>query len=345
MKRKKHIFFVTTVGSIYEQALPLIEEKKDSGDIIVVATTEQIELFFKHYTDFKVIRIQVHPDLINKKIWYKLFSNIIRSKLEYRKLFKEFKGEEVYFFGSAWAIVAYSYIQKLAKNNEIYQYLCRVSGLQHAVESNLKAILMKLFAKIFFNLDTIIVNDSVISSYVLDKQFYHKNNVHIISDFRADYTTLDKYMVKLDMIKNKKIFLPIGDLVTCEHINEAEFTAKMDDVVNILNESCPDSYAVKPHPRMNKLYGKIAESTVIPSYIPAEFVMKHPWELAVGIESNSLISLSKHTNAKVISLIDLFTYRNSETQKKFKTWLQTETQNEIFFPKDLHEFKQMIKIK
>ena len=85
---------------------------------------------------------------------------------------------------------------------------------------------MKLFAKIFLNLDTIIVNDSVISSYVLDERFYHKNNVHIISDYRADYSNLNKYMVKLDMIKNKKIFLPIGDLVTCGHIMKLNLQQK-----------------------------------------------------------------------------------------------------------------------
>ena len=72
-----HIFFVTTIGSIYAQALPLMEEKKKNGDIIVFASTRQIELFFKNYTNFKVVRIKVHPDFVNKDTRHKLFSNLI----------------------------------------------------------------------------------------------------------------------------------------------------------------------------------------------------------------------------------------------------------------------------
>ena len=177
MEQKKNIFFITTVGSIYEQALPLIEQKKNDGEIIVVATTEQIELFFKNYTNFKVLRMRVYPDLINKKIWYKLFSNIIRSKIEFRRLFKDIEGADVFFFGSGWAIVVYSYIQKLARKNILHQILCKPTSLEFNVEKTFKANLMRLFAKIFFNLDTIVVNDSVSSSYELDATFFEKNHV------------------------------------------------------------------------------------------------------------------------------------------------------------------------
>ena len=47
------------------------KEKKENGKVIVVAATEQIERFFKEYTDFKVIRIKVHPDLITTKTKHK----------------------------------------------------------------------------------------------------------------------------------------------------------------------------------------------------------------------------------------------------------------------------------
>ena len=80
MKTMKYIFFVTTFASIYDRVLPLIEEKKEKGEVIIVASTEQIELFFKEYTDFKVIRTKVHPDLITMKTKYRILFNIIKSK-------------------------------------------------------------------------------------------------------------------------------------------------------------------------------------------------------------------------------------------------------------------------
>jgi len=341
----KYVFFVVTFGSIYDRVLPLIEEKKNKGEIIVVATTEQIELFFKHYTAFKVIRTQVHPNLINKKIWYKIFSNLIRSKLEYRKLFKEFKGGNVYFFGSSCAIVIYSYTQKLSKNNTIYQYLSKSSNLKHTKEIRCMAILMKLFAKTFLNLDTEIMNDGVTPYYSLDKKFYDKNNVHIVNNYMPDYKLLDRHMVKLDIIEGKKILFAIADLIACDHVEETEFIKKINAVVTILNESFPDSYVVKPHPRSNKVYGKMQYSTIVPPHIPSEFLMKHPWEFIIGIESTALISATKQTDAKVISLIELFNYKYPEAQKKWRDYLQSGSENKILFPKQLQEFKGILNIK
>jgi len=66
----KYIFFVTTVGSIYDAVLPLIEEKKDKGEILVIAATDEAELFFSEFTDYKIIHQNLNPNLIirnNKK--------------------------------------------------------------------------------------------------------------------------------------------------------------------------------------------------------------------------------------------------------------------------------------
>ncbi len=340
-----YIFFVTTFGSIYDRVLPLIEERKGKGKIVVVVTTDQIYKFFKEFTEYKVIQTKVHPDLISKKIWYKVFSNLIRSKLEYRKLFKEFKGGNVYFFGSSCAIVIYSYIQKLSKNNAIYQYLSKPSNMKHTKEVGCKATLMKLFAKIFLNLDTEIMNTSVASCYELDKKFYDKNHVHIVNNYTPDYRLLDRYMVKLDIIEGKKILFAIADLIACNRVEETEFINKINDVIDILNENYPDLYVVKPHPRLNKVYGQMQYSTIIPQYIPSEFLMKHPWEFVIGIESTTLISAAKQTDAKVISLIDLFNYKYPEAQKKWRDYLQFGSKNEILFPKQLQEFKDFLNIK
>jgi len=72
--KMKHIFFVITFASIYDRVLSLMEEKKDKGEIIVIVATDQIEMFFKNYTDFKVIRIKVHPNLITRKTKHRILS-------------------------------------------------------------------------------------------------------------------------------------------------------------------------------------------------------------------------------------------------------------------------------
>jgi len=49
---------------------------------LVVATSEEVELFFKNYTDLKVIRTSVNPNLVTRKSKSKVLSNIIKSKSE-----------------------------------------------------------------------------------------------------------------------------------------------------------------------------------------------------------------------------------------------------------------------
>ena len=338
------IFFVTTMGSIYDRVLPLIEEKKDHANIVVVATTDQIEQFFTHYTSFKVIRTTVHPDLINKKIWYKFLTNVIRSKTEYNTCFKQYKNSEIYFFGSAWSIIIYSYVQKLAKYNTLFQYpsVDLQEQVMLRVVNNYKTKLMNLFTKIFLNLNTIVVTDSAVLGYELHKKFYKKNNVHIVKNHQMNYALLDKYMVKLDEIKNKQIFMPIEDLVACSHLTETEFTNKMNRIVDILDKTFPELYVVKPHPRLNTLYGDIKTKTILPIYIPAEFIMKHPWKFIIGVESFSLVSAAKQSNATVISLIKLFDYKNPDTQQKWNTWLYKETNGRILFPESLQELHALL---
>jgi hypothetical protein len=343
MKPKKFIFFVTTFGSIYQRVLPLIEEKKEYGDIKVVVTTEQIELFFKNFTDFQVIRTKIHPDLIGKKTWYKLFFNLFRSKLEYQKLFRGVEDAEIYFFGTASAIVIYSYIQKLSKNNVVYLCLCEPSNLKETVKTGIISTLMNFFTKIFLNLDTEILTLGSSRFYSLDKIFFDKNHITIISDYKPNYRLLDRYMTKLDVMNGKKILFAMEDLIACDHVEETEFITKLDAAVEILNEYYPELCVVKPHPRLKKIYGKMASFPVISEYIPSEFLLKHAWEFVIGIESTSLISAAKQTNACVISLINLFTYKSAESQNNWRNYLQGDIENKIHLPKDLLEFRQLLK--
>ena len=156
----RYIFFVTTVGSIYEAVLPLIEKKRDKGEILVVVGTDEAEKFFSEFTDFKLIRVKVNPNLIDKKAKYKIIGNIIRSKLEYRKLFKDIKDSEIYFCGCSFSIVIYSYVKKLSKNNKVFH--CGNTAdekfIDYPIEKSFRAYIMRWVAKWLMGVETIIGN-------------------------------------------------------------------------------------------------------------------------------------------------------------------------------------------
>jgi len=345
--KMKHIFFVITFASIYDRVLPLMEEKKDKGEIIVVAATDQIEMFFKNYTDFKVIRIKVHPNLITRKTKHRILSNIIRSKFEFRELFKDIEKSEVYFCNMGFAVVMYSYIKKLSRRNKVIFYghwgkMSEKAVIKYPVEHSMRAFAMRWIAKWMMGVETIIHRKLGIPIWGLDQKFFE--NIDILENYIGDKKLLDKYMKKLDVLKGKKILIAINDAVTSGFIEKTEFISKMDNLMDILDDIAPGEYIIKPHPRLNKLYGKMSEcNEIIPPYIPLEFILRHDWKKIIGIDSGSLVSSIKYTDAEVISLIDVVEYRDGELKKMLRDHLEKNSQNKIKFLKEIEELKQILK--
>jgi hypothetical protein len=343
----KYIFFVTTVASIHDRALQLMEEKRGKGEVIVVVTNDPIEKFFREFSDFTVIRTHVHPDMITRKTKYKIFSNILRSKLEYRRLFKDIKDSEIYFCNQAWAITIYSYIKKLSKNNKLFFYghwneKPEKGTITYPQAHGLQAYGMRWIAKWLLGLDTVILNNMGVPFWKLDDSFF--KNITILDNYTWDHTSADKYAKKFDFLKGKKILIAVEDSVAAGTIAEPEFTTKMDHMMDIIQEVAPEGYIIKPHPRLDKLYGKMAQShEVVPSYIPIEFILGHPWKAVIGINSWSVSQAAKMTDAKAISLIDAIHFNDENIKTMFRDWLDRESNQKIEFLHDVDELKAILK--
>jgi len=324
-----------------------MEEKKDKGEILVVVTTDQIEMFFRNYTDFKVIRTKVHPNLITRKTKHKILSNIIRSKLEFRELFKDIENSEIYFSNKGCAVVIYSYIKKLSKRNKVIFYgrwgkMSKKAIIRYPVEHNIRAFAMRWIAKWLMGVETAVYNKMGVPFWRLDKKFFE--NIEILENYVGDKKLLDKYMAKLDVLKGKKVLIAITDSITCGFIEETEFIDKINNLMDILDDVVPGEYIIKPHPRLNKLYGKMSETNeVIPSYIPLQLILGHVWKNVIGFDSGSLISASKNTDAKVISFMDAVKYTDEELRKMMRVHLVNESQNKIKFVGEIEELRQLLK--
>jgi len=340
----KYIFFVITSGSISDAILPLIEKKKDKGEIIIVATTEQLQIFFKNYTDFKVIRTKVHPDLITRKTKYKILSNIIRSKLEYRELFKDIKNSEIYFCNKDCAIVIYSYIKKMLKRNKVFFFGHKLENTTSAypIEHSFRAFVMRWIVKWLMGVETVVYNRVGVPLWGLDKKIF--KDIKIIEHPIQDNKLIERYSKKLDILKGKKILIAINDAVTVGFINKTEFINKLDNLMDILDDLAPGEYAIKPHHRLNTLYGKMSKCTeIIPSYIPLEFYLNHDWKYVIGIGSGSLFSATKYTNAEVISLIDAIEYTDEKIKQDLRDKLKKNSHDKIRFLGKIEELRQILK--
>ena len=335
---------MTTVGSIYDAVLPLIEEKKDKGEILVVVATDEAESFFSEFTDFKTIRLKVDPNLISRKNKTKILFNILLSKLEFRKYFKNIEGAEIYFCGYRYSIVIFSYVKKLLKKNKVYN----CGGLpenrfdKYPVEHSFRAFVMRWIAKWLMGVETVVSRDKNLPIWILDEKFFE--NIEVIKDFDNKEDITKKYTPKLEILNKKDILIMMVDLLeTAGNYAESESYIKaLDELMGIMEKKFSNYYLIKPHPRENKLYGKMLKSkNIIPSYIPAEFLLFHKWRFIIGIVSSSLIHASENTDAVVISIMDLFKW-NDKADREKKIWRKEMEDVGILFPKDINELKRLL---
>lgn len=344
-KKRKNIIFVLTFASITDRVLPLIEKIRDKGEITIVVSTDQLEKFFKNNTEFNIIRTKVHPDLIDRKTKHKILFNIIRSKFEYRKLFSDIKNSNIYFTNKGCALVTFSYIKKLSKNNKVFFFESEAErdGLDLKIEKSFRATIMRWIAKWLMGVDTVIRNRSNVPLWSLDKKYFE--NIERIKIPPGNKEIIKKYASNLDILKGKKILIAYNDSISCDFVEEKEFTKRLDELFEILNEKAPGQYIIKPHPRLNKLYGKMANTKeIVPAYIPLQLVLGHDWEYAIGFDSESLISTVNFTDSEVFSLIDAVEYKDKNLKKMFRDNLEKKSNNKIKILNKIEDLKDAIKL-
>lgn len=340
----KQYIFVLTFASITDRVLPLIEKIKDNGEIIVVVGTNQLEKFFRRNTDHKVIRTHVHPDLIDRKTKHKILTNIIKSKFEYRKLFKNIKNSNIYFTNKGCAVVIFSYIKKLSKQNKVFFFKVQSKrlGLDLPVEKSFRSYIMNWITKYLLGVETIVNNRSGVPLWSLDQKFF--KNIETVEIPEGDKNIIKRYASKIDILKGKKILIAYNDSISCDFVDSVEFEKKLDTLWEVLEEKASGKYVIKPHPRLNKLYGKMEKcKDIVPAYIPLQLILGHNWEYTIGFDSESLISASKLTDSKVISLIDAVKYKDEKLKKMFRKNLLVKSDNKIKILSKIDDLKNILK--
>jgi len=329
------VLFVIAPVQIYYRVLPLIEEKKFKK--LTVITTKELEPFFKEHTNAEVIVPKVHPNLITRKNKSKIIGNLIKAKLEYRRIFKNIENEEIYFFFTAWALLLFYYINNLSKKNKVYLYRDSENSYEmYKEEKSIRASMMKFFSRLFLGLKINVISKEGTPVWLLPENSFPMT----VISARQDEKLVNKYLSDTSFLKGKNTLF-IGDNIDIEGADEDSVINLSDNIIDIFNKKFKNSYVIKPHPREQKLYGKMANSkNVISPYILAETIMGHDWKFIVGYYSEALISARKLTNAKVISLLHLFNWGNKELKEYWQKRMKKEG---LFIPESLQEFKEIIK--
>lgn len=341
----KHIFFVISFGSIYRRVLPLIDSKKDE-DILVVTPNKNIYKFFTHYTPFSTLFIKTNPNLATKRNWYMAPVNALKSKFEYQKLFKDVKGSNIYFFGTGNAIVFFSYIQKLTKQNQIFFYSSEPDKLNRQIKptivENWKTKMICNWIKFLLGIDIKVREDCGLRNLCVYKEFFEKNKIkEIYQEF--DSSIYKKYMKDLSILKNKKVLILLSDIVSEGRIKKLDFMYQMIKLHYLLEKTYPNQYVVKAHPNMNKLYGVMNTVPQLDSFVPSQFFMNHPWKVVIADCSASLVFPEEQNlnGVKLIELVDLLQFKDEKVRKELKEFLVKWNPN-LLFPKSFQELEEML---
>ena len=326
------IFFINAPIQALRRALPLIKEKKFKD--LTIITTKDLVPFFKKYTDAKIIVPKLNRNLIDKHTKYKVITNAIKSKFEYRKLFKDVENEDIYLFFTFWAIVHFSYIKKLSKKNKVYLYPEDKTIYSFKENKTLTAKAMKLTARMLLGIKIKVVNCQSMPICELDRTAFPMEVVHYNKfevELPGDYEKL---------LKGKDVFFAGSADMSLETKNINKFIKMTDDVADILENKFKDRYVVKGHPRDDTIYGKLNNSKhKIDRYILAEMLMEHPWKYVIGYYSELLTSAKLRTDAKVISLIYLWEWKDLEYQKY---WIDRFKKEGVLMPKTKTELKKVL---
>jgi len=340
-----HYFFVTSTESVYDRVLPLIEEKAKTGQVYVYTITEELYQFFNTYTNCPTIKLPFDASLVSRRTWYKLYSNLKQFK-RYRRILSPLEGNNIYFFTDGNYIALYALIQSLAKKNQVYY--CNSGKYDTGrIRTNIISKLENRIIKSLLGIDVFMAGDGNLPYPHLARSYFEKNNIvsilhdKINSNLRENLA--QQVYEKIIELKGKEVLFieEPHDIIERGRIDYLELCASSDMLYDMLNKYW-DKIVVKEHQKKFDGYGKMKTFDTVPNFIPAEFILRHPWKFVIGIESSSLSLAIHFSNAEVISLIDMFAYEDEKVYKNLKKFLTKDSNGKILFPESIGQLEEML---
>ena len=175
------------------------------------------------------------------------------------------------------------------------------------------------------------VKDTGVISFELKDSFFRNyvDEESLIVNFNPTH----KFDIELPIMKDRDILV-----VTERFEHYVNNIRVLDSVLSLLDNK---RTILKTHP-IDPDYTGVTRFDFIPREIPSELLMSHPWKYVIGVESHSLIRASKWTTATVISLLELFDYKNPERKTELIKWHTEGSNGQTLFPKTLSEFEELI---
>lgn len=260
---------------------------------------------------------------------------------EINRLIKIIGNEELHFSHTQFAVFCFLLVHiSLEKKNKIifhnFEFVySRIKRIPIRCKEDFLLYTRYFFIKMFYNAPIVLgMSNPGLYMICLSLDFINCSKILVIDNSQRYYAQC--------LFLFKTIKIPgddIGFLFIAQNIDSAQIynKLKVKEVLSILNT--PTVY-VKMHPKLGRING-FEKCQILPEYLPVELYFNKVRKCVISFHSASLITASKFSNLKVISLIGIVEHVNSFTDQVKKD-LIIKSNNQILFPESIEEFKRQL---
>lgn len=292
---------------------------------IIVVNVESLCAFFENlklnasveyislYKDFKKINI-----LNDRLLLYKL----------YKKKFALYKDYDVYFFSRYYDYVTFFLVDKMSAQNHVYY----VDHYDQAIAQGMRepGLMERLVWVLYYSLrfGVYFQVKKQIDKYVLEYRVENNDKVKL-DDVCIDENVFDLYKYVFTKQDGEKSVL----LLESNYLMGDYYCDYEEVTCGVIGELKNNGYKIylKPHPRKSySVFLKDLVDSIIAPDLPSEFIGEDEFDLIVGVNSIAMVFFAERSAAKVISLLDMYKFKNELERKRFKELLGSMTKNIIY---------------
>ncbi len=307
--------------------LTLLKKKKEK--FIIYTDQEGIFKFFENL-NFDHVDLYYNPEIILAKNLASIL-DLEKRKLKVLSDLQLYSCTQLYFFHNSFGNFENWLIRKLSKNSKVF-HIPVFNELPGHPKMDLTGLKGKIISNLFFSFNSQPIWTGERSIFKMKDSFFRSVNAMQIQ-IKPDNEFIQKIIDQKFQFGKKNIVLLTGSVVELGRVEEQEYIKKINTLISAIGEH---NILCKPHPRFPNRFGLEKNLEIIPSYIPANVLIKK-FPTFIGYNSG-LLSEACNENALSISLIEYFGITSLELKDKYQKYLKKNVHTgEIKFPKTLKE--------
>jgi hypothetical protein len=273
--------------------------------------------------------------------------DIIREKRSLRENFNKylagFEGCDVFFSSRAFGGLTFYLVKRMSKRNRVVHISAQRPDIQERSPRNLADFAHLIKARLVYGPE---FSMGTYAGYPMQVLFIPDRSLQKVVDRTIGWEEHGKWTKDFDISPFRVFGTGSYDVIYFGHsvsplmVSPDTLNKTLAGVFEVLRRYFPKSrMACKYHPGHKNDNADINLGTVLPSFVPAEFLYSDEVIMYLSIWSASLAGVKK---GLPVALMDLFPFENEELREPTREQLIKMSHSKILFPKSLAEFEKLV---